>query len=282
VDQNPASDLRLVSRPSLDELRLVATDYDGTLLGAGREVSDRTRRALQLLADSHVEFAVITGRPPRFCDNIAQQTAVDLSLICANGAVGYDPASGEVTQFATINLDVAHALIEELALAHPNAGFCAEMGNSWIADEQWAEITGRRIDTREGDVHIRDVRDHLDERLHKLLITIPDRTPDEALGDVHGVVGERVNAMHAGLPFIELMPPGVDKAFGLRLHCEARGIDPSQVMTFGDMPNDIAMLDWAGWGVAVDNAHDRAKSAANEVTASNLDHGVAQIIEQLF
>ncbi|MDG2112887.1 MAG: Cof-type HAD-IIB family hydrolase [Actinomycetota bacterium] len=263
----------MTPRPSLDQLAIVATDFDGTLVGVGREVSDITRSALTQLADTHVEFVVITGRPPRYCDSITDQTGVPTTLICANGALGYDPATREVTQFATLQLDTAHDIIEDVKHAHPDAGFCAEMGDTFIAEQRWFEAAGRPV---EGNIV--DLRRHLDHRLHKLLVSLPDRTPDETLSHVAAVAGDRVNPMHAGLPFVELMPPGVDKAFGLRQLCESRGVAPHQVLTFGDMPNDVAMLDWAGWGVAVGNAHETAKAAADEVTRTNIDDGVAHIL----
>ena len=263
-------------RPTIDQLRMIATDYDGTLLGDGRLVSDRTRGALATLDGSHIEFVVITGRPPRFCDNILDQTAIKTTLICANGAVGYDPISREVSQFAKLDLATAHQIVNDLRRELPEAGFCAEMGASFVAERRWLEHAGRSTDE-----HVDDLRPHLDERVHKLLVSLPNRTPDEALIEVSAVVGDQANIMHAGLPFIELMPPGVDKAFGLERLCTERGIKASEVMTFGDMPNDVAMLKWSGWGVAVGNAHDLAKAAADEVTASNLDHGVAEVIEQL-
>lgn len=266
----------MTNRPSLDELAIVATDFDGTLLGADREVSDATRTTLSRLADTHVEFVVITGRPPRFCDNITHQTGVPTTLICANGALGYDPATGEVTQFATLALDDAHQIIEDVKQSHPDAGFCAEMGDTFIAERRWYEAAGRTV---EGEVV--DLRRHLDQRLHKLLVSLPDHSPDEALVHVSALAGERANPMHAGLPFIELMPPGVDKAFGLRQLCASRGIAAHQVLTFGDMPNDVAMLDWARWGVAVGNAHETAKAAADEVTMTNVDDGVAHILSML-
>ena len=125
------------------------------------------------------------------------------------------------------------------------------------------------------------MRDHIDERIHKLLVSLPGRSPDDALVVVSDVAGDRVNPMHAGLPFVELMPPGVDKAFGLRRLCEERGIGADHVMAFGDMPNDVAMLEWARWGVAVGNAHDHAKAAADEITETNVDDGVSHVLEQL-
>lgn len=262
-----------MTRPTPGEIRLVASDFDGTLLGPGRKVTDRTRAVLSDLPPD-TRFVVITGRPPRYCANIVAETAVPTTLICANGALGYKPDTGEVTQFATLPVDSAHSIIEEVLGEHPDAGFCAEMGAAFVAEQRWYEAAGRPV---EGEVT--DLRHHLDERLHKLLISLPGRTPDEALEAVSSITGERANPMHAGLPFIELMPPGVDKAFGLRRLCDDLAIGSHEVLAFGDMPNDIAMLEWARWGVAVDNGHHNAKAAADEVTGTNVDDGVARFLE---
>ena len=283
MDPYRTSTVRLVSavaprdqRPSLAELQLVASDYDGTLLGADREISATTSGVLAELADTHVEIVVITGRPPRYCHNILAQIGVEATLICANGALGYDPVTNEITQYANLDLAVAHQIIGDVLTEHPDAGFSAEMGSSFVAERRWYTAAGRPV---EGE--ILDLRHHLDERIHKLLVSLPGRTPDEALRHITQITGSRANPMHAGLPFIELMPPGVDKAFGLERHCADRNIDRRAVLSFGDMPNDVAMLAWAGWGVAVGNAHEMAKAAADEVTKTNVDDGVAHVLAGL-
>ncbi|NLG56261.1 MAG: HAD hydrolase family protein, partial [Rhodococcus sp.] len=79
---------------------------------------------------------------------------------------------------------------------------------------------------------------------------------------------------------IELSAPGVTKATGLLRACELLGVSPDGIAAFGDMPNDIPMLTLAGHGVAVDNAHPHAKAAADEITASHSDDGVAKILER--
>ncbi len=265
-----------MTRPHAEQLALVATDFDGTLLGHDREISGRTRETLERLAESHLDFVVITGRPPRFCERVLEQTGIPTRLICANGAVGYDPLSGDVTQFATLDLDVAFSVLDDLRRGLPDAGFCAELGDEFAADHRWFEVAGR--EPRDA---IDDLRDYLDHRVHKLLVALPDHTPDEALVRIQEITGERANPTHAGLAFIELMPPGVDKAFGLRRLCADSGVRPDQVIAFGDMPNDVAMLEWAGWGVAVGNAHDTAKAAADEVTETNIDDGVAIVLDAL-
>ena len=86
---------------------------------------------------------------------------------------------------------------------------------------------------------------------------------------------------HSGAPFLEVMAAGVDKAWGVARLCERLGIDREDVVAFGDAPNDVEMLAWAGHGVAVANAVPEAREAADEVTASDEDDGVALVLERL-
>ena len=80
---------------------------------------------------------------------------------------------------------------------------------------------------------------------------------------------------------LEISAPGITKASGLALVCAELGIEPADVAAFGDMPNDLPMLGWAGRGVAVANAHPDVLAAADAVTASNVDDGVAAHLEHL-
>ncbi|HEY6932878.1 MAG TPA: HAD-IIB family hydrolase, partial [Marmoricola sp.] len=88
-------------------------------------------------------------------------------------------------------------------------------------------------------------------------------------------------ATHSGAPFVEVLPRGVSKAWGLARLCEHLGLDPAEVVAFGDAPNDAEMLAWAGCGVAVANAAPESRAAADEVTASNDEDGVAMVLERL-
>jgi hypothetical protein len=81
---------------------------------------------------------------------------------------------------------------------------------------------------------------------------------------------------------LEISAAGVSKATALTRLCQERGIDRTDVVAFGDMPNDLPMLAWAGHAVAVANAHPDVRAAADEVTASNDELGVALVLERLF
>jgi hydroxymethylpyrimidine pyrophosphatase-like HAD family hydrolase len=79
---------------------------------------------------------------------------------------------------------------------------------------------------------------------------------------------------------IELSAPGVTKASGLASVADLLGVDRADIVAFGDMPNDVPMLRYAGHGVAMGNAHADARAAADEITASNADDGVAKVLER--
>jgi hydroxymethylpyrimidine pyrophosphatase-like HAD family hydrolase len=86
----------------------------------------------------------------------------------------------------------------------------------------------------------------------------------------------------AGLGYVELTAPGVDKGSGLAVVAAALGVAATDVLVFGDMPNDVPMFAWAGWRrVAVANAHPDVLALADEVTASNDADGVAAWLEAM-
>jgi hydroxymethylpyrimidine pyrophosphatase-like HAD family hydrolase len=75
---------------------------------------------------------------------------------------------------------------------------------------------------------------------------------------------------------------GVTKASTLAMVCRERGIVPEEVVAFGDMPNDLPMLEWAGTAYAMANAHPMVRELADRVAPSNEEDGVAAVLTELF
>jgi hydroxymethylpyrimidine pyrophosphatase-like HAD family hydrolase len=88
-------------------------------------------------------------------------------------------------------------------------------------------------------------------------------------------------ASTSGAPFVEVTGAGVDKAFGIQQVCEDLGITAGEVIAFGDNHNDITLLRWAGRGIAMGNAHEALRVAVDETTLSNVEDGVAAVLETL-
>jgi hydroxymethylpyrimidine pyrophosphatase-like HAD family hydrolase len=127
-----------------------------------------------------------------------------------------------------------------------------------------------RADCLTGDVikaFVRSVDYHVDDLLAAAARIVP---PDVAW------------VTQAGLNFVEICPPNVNKGTGLAVVAEAVGVDPADVLVFGDMPNDLPMFAWAGWSrVAVANAHPSILAVADEVTLTNDEDGVAVYLDKL-
>jgi hydroxymethylpyrimidine pyrophosphatase-like HAD family hydrolase len=129
----------------------------------------------------------------------------------------------------------------------------------------------------------RDRADCLAGDVIKAFARTPDHHVDTLLDAALRIVpAEVATVTQAGLGFIEILPPGVDKATGLAVVAHALGVDPAEVLVFGDMPNDLPMFAWAGWGrVAVANAHPLVRAAADEITGTNDEDGVAAYLDKL-
>lgn len=102
-------------------------------------------------------------------------------------------------------------------------------------------------------------------------------TPRELLAELRALNLGGFAMTHSGAPFLEVLAEGVSKAWGLEQLCARLGVRREEVLAFGDAPNDAEMLAWAGHGVAVANAEPEALEAADEVTLSNAEDGVAVV-----
>ena len=117
----------------------------------------------------------------------------------------------------------------------------------------------------------------------QMMVRHPWLTGDELLARARELFSDLAELSHSSNAdtLLEIGAAGVSKASGLAMLCARQGIDRADVLAFGDMPNDLAMLEWAGRSVAVANAHAEVIEIADEVTASNDEAGVAQVLERL-
>ena len=257
--------------------RLIASDLDGTLLGPDGTVSARTRAALDAARDRGVEVVLVTGRPARWVRELPEATGAHAIVVCANGAMLYDVDAHAVIDHAPLAPELAAELVDHLRADAPGCRFACEMGFEFGRDADYPA----RLPTPP-DTLLRDVRELVAEReTTKLIVRDDDLEHDALVRIVARIVGDRGEVTHSGYGIVEISARGVDKARGLRVACARHGIDPVDVIAFGDMPNDIPLLRLAGRGVAVANAHPDVLRAADEITASNADDGVAQVLERV-
>ncbi|WP_030170323.1 Cof-type HAD-IIB family hydrolase [Spirillospora albida] len=260
--------------------RLIATDLDGTIVRSDGTVSARTVDALARVEAAGSTLVMVTGRPPRWMRDIAAAVAHHGVAICANGAVRYDLHTETVLSADLIEPEVLAEAVGRLRAIDPDLRFAVEYPGSFVYEDshilhRWNAkvLGGRAVDdatlVSRGGV--------------KLLAFHPDADPDVLAEKAEQVLEGIVTVTHSsGRGLLEMSAPGVTKASALAAFCTERGIGAADVVSFGDMPNDLPMLTWAGTSYGVANAHPLVRAAATHTTGSNDDDGVAQVLERLF
>jgi Cof subfamily protein (haloacid dehalogenase superfamily) len=263
---------------------LIASDVDGTLLDEHEHITPRTRAAVRAAVESGAQFVLATGRPPRWIAPVVDALGLTPMAVCANGAVIYDSATDRILSARTLSPEVLAELAEVAARVIPGAGLAVErVGRSAhdAATPQFVSSPGYEHAWLNPDNTEVSVDDLLSAPAVKLLIRKAGARSGDmaaALAEHVGLQGDLTFSTNNGL--IEVVPLGVSKATGIAEVARPLGIEAADVVAFGDMPNDVPMLLWAGLGVAMGNAHPDAVAAADEVTAPNTEDGLARVLER--
>jgi Cof subfamily protein (haloacid dehalogenase superfamily) len=259
--------------------RLVATDLDGTLLRSDATVSPASRAALAALAAKGAAHIVVTGRAVPWVQQVLDDLGYTGLAVCAQGAQVYDAGARRLLTSVTLDRQVG-----ALALAKIEA----EVGPLAVAasrDGLYGEVLvgpGYAYNSELPVLPVGSSDELWAEPINKLYIQHPKLTDDELTQIATDVAGAVVSATMAGERIVELLPLGLTKARGLSLAARRLGVTAAETIAFGDMPNDLPMLAWSGYGVAMANAHPDVRAAADETTASNDEDGIVRVLERLF
>jgi Cof subfamily protein (haloacid dehalogenase superfamily) len=258
--------------------KLVATDLDGTLLRSDQTVSARTLETFVRLERRGIRLVFVTGRPWRWMEPVLAQTGRRGVVVCANGAVIADGATGDVIESWLIAPETLRAVTGAVRKAFPDAVFAVEVGARMVHEAAYPV----RTPLVRSDQQAVDYDELVAEPAQKLLIRAPNVEPLELWGTCCGLFEGVATPTHSGFTgLVEVSAAGVDKAKGLAWVAAREGIDPADILAFGDMPNDIPMLVWAGRGVVVADAHPEAAAVAHTATTANDADGVATYLDAL-
>ena len=249
--------------------RLAAIDLDGTLLRSDGTIGERTKRAIR---ETDLRVVLVTARGPLTIHAIAAELEIAGTAICSNGALVVDLATQRIESRRLLETDVAvglvHALRERLPgirFAVEHEGFAHEPGfSAW----SWTPPPGTRV---------ADVVELLADPATKLILRHAEHDTVEIQELARELVGDGATVVASGSEAVEVTAAGVNKATAVA----ELGVPPEHVIAFGDYPNDIPLLVWAGRGVAMGNAHPDVVAVADEVTATNDEDGVALVLERL-
>lgn len=266
--------------------QLIATDVDGTLLGPDERLTARTCDALAGAVRDGVPVVLVSGRPPRWLAPVAQRAGLTGYAVCSNGAVLYDVGADEVLELRGLESEHLNAVAKTLANALPSSKLGAERVGTSARDgavRRFVSEPGYYNPWGDSEELIASRADVLAEPAVKLLVSDPRMSSDAMADAAHAALDGSVDVTFStGGGLIEIARHGVTKATGLADIAERLGITAEGTIAFGDMPNDVTMLRWAGHAVAVANAHPTVHEAANETTAPNSEDGVAQVLERWF
>jgi len=267
--------------------KLVATDLDGTLLDSEGEVSPRTRAALTACWDAGIPVVGVTGRGPRLLDSVLEALDGRGIAVLAQGGYVVDLERDEVLRTVGLPRAQAQAVVDRIeavagdlimavedaadqAAARGHGVLRVQHGFDWPYPEP-AQLLSKHEVLPPGAVL-------------KVFLRSSTLDQDELLARARRVVDPTdAEVTHAGLGFIEVLPPGITKATGLAVALARYGVEFGDVLVFGDMPNDLPMItavaEAGGHAVAVANAHPAVRAAAPGLTSGNDAAGVARYLE---
>lgn len=270
-----------------DQVKLVVVDEDGTFLDLGGEDFSRERfgAVFERMRRAGCRFAVATSNQSFQVEEIFGELADKVSIIASNGAFvrpeGNEPELSVAAPEAVARVLAAHGAHPEIPLCAVCAGGAfVERGAdpSFVAEMTMYSHNMTYVSSLAEDAPATDVLMYW-SRVDAGLLDVSVETLRRAVGDSMDVVDSGVDGAFG---YLDVIQPGVSKATGIRALLDAFGLNASQVMAFGDAGNDLEMIRLAGVGVAMGNASDEVKAAADLVCAPCREQGVLRVLEEVF
>ncbi|HYN75217.1 MAG TPA: HAD family hydrolase [Candidatus Limnocylindria bacterium] len=259
-------------------IRLVATDLDGTVVAPDGSVSARTVAALRAVEEAGAHLVLVTGRPARWMAEVVAQVGHAGTAVCANGAVVYDLRTERFVATRPLDESTVHEVVAQVRDVLGAATFAAETVHGFVRDPAYVP----RWDGADGDVRsIEEVA--RSETVLKLLVRDETSDGDSMLAAVGPALLGLAVPTHSNVRdcLLEISAIGVDKGSTLATLAAGLGVAAHETVAFGDMPNDVPMLRWAGVGYAVEGGHPAALASTLHRAGSVGTDGVARVLEHL-
>lgn len=263
--------------------KLIALDLDGTLTDKNKNILTETKEELMKLAKKGVVIVLASGRPTAGLFKEAKELELDKTggyLLSFNGARVLNYQTNEVIYEQILSSEVAHTMYDRakqfgLSPLTYNATeiITEDIGDHWVQLESFT--------TKMNIKHVQDFKKEVNYDVNKVLITGEPAYVATILDEFKVPFEGKMSIYRSDAYFIECMANGIDKAASLDVLCKKLGIKQEETIAFGDGYNDLSMIEYCGYGVAMDNAVDEVKERANYVTLSNNDNGIAYCLKQL-
>lgn len=265
--------------------KLVVCDLDGTLLNSADEISQENKKAVNILKDAGVEFAIATGRHDLIAAKYIYDLDIKTPLIACNGALIKDVRQKRVLYEKLIPSDTAARVINycetnyfDYLVYTPDAIYYSENSQRINTVKEYNKSVKEELQAK--TYKIRDLDISRNEIIKILIANQEEKIIEKLDNDINH--DNSLTIVSSGKGLIDIMRSGASKGNALLILCDKLGILPKETVVFGDSHNDISMFEVAGLAIAPENAEEEVKKAADYVTLSNNMSGVARAIMNIF
>lgn len=261
--------------------KLIAVDMDGTLLNDDKKISKANLEAIKKIRRMGKKAVLSTGRPlvgiRRFIEELDMISDEDF-VIAFNGALVQRIKSGKVISKTTLALEDYKDLYQLSLKLGVNIHALTESTVMAPKNSQYTDV-----ESQINDIPIEIIPvDEVDEQttIVKVMFIDDPQLLDQIVSKIPQEIKERYTILRSAPYFLEFLHKTVNKGTGVEAVAKELGLESKEVICVGDAGNDLAMIEYAGLGVAMGNAFDEVKEIADYITLSNNNNGVAHVIEK--
>jgi Cof subfamily protein (haloacid dehalogenase superfamily) len=259
-------------------IRLLLSDVDGTLVRSDKTLSERSIAAVAELHEAGIRFAVTSGRPPRGMSMLVEPLDLQAPIAAFNGGLIVEPDLTIVE-----NRAIAHSLVAEtIALLESFELFAwVYRAAEWLVLDPDGPHVARESQTVGFEPTVVDSFDGIEAGVAKIVGVSDDHDAIAAAEQkAHLELGDHVSASRSQPYYLDVTHPEANKGAVAQFLSRRYEIEPEEIATIGDMPNDVLMFAHSGVSIAMGNANREVQRAARRVTTSNDDDGFANAVER--
>ena len=263
--------------------KLIAMDLDGTLNNDQKVITEKTKAALMAAQKAGIRLALASARPSpglfKERDILRLQDHKGI-LMSYNGGRIVDAATGRVLFETSMDLAETKQVLRKLE-SLPVTPILDDGVQFYVADKNGYKVDYECKNNNMVCSEVGNLADFLTFAPIKILMSVQPEELADVQKQIAAFLPESLTVVQTAAFYLEVIPRVINKGQGIRDICKVLQITPAEVISFGDAANDIPMLVEAGVGVAMGNASDAVKQAADLVTLSNNEDGIAAALEKL-
>lgn len=263
--------------------KLIAMDLDGTLLNDQKVITEKTKAALMAAQNKGIRLALASARPSPGL--FRERDALDMQnfngiLMSYNGGRIVDAETGKVLFETSMDLQETKQVLRQLEKL-PVTPILDDGAKFYVTDKDGYKVDYECRNNNMICSEVGNLADFLTFAPIKILMSVQPEELPIVQKQIAAFLPESLTVVQTAAFYLEIIPKVINKGQGIRDICKVLDMEPAEVIAFGDAENDIPMLRAAGMGVAMGNAQETVKAAADMVTLSNNDDGIAAALEKL-